>query len=255
MYKKTIYRVLNDAGIINWRAKKRLLFTEEYVYQRLAWAIEYKDWIREEWSKIIWSDECSVERGSGKRREWVFRILSQKWDKEMIQGVPKGKDISVMIWAAFWGAGRSDIYALERDFEAKKHGYSANSYIQVLEDNLIDIYNPDLIFMQDNAAIHTAHKTRLWFETHGVHVMTWPPYSPDLNSIEYLWWKLKSLLNKEHPELMDLPKNSDRTRVAMAEALKEVYTMVDQDLIDNLIDSMTTRVNEVLAAEGWYTRF
>ena len=131
----------------------------------------YKDWTFEEWSKVIWSDECSVERGSGKRREWVFRTPAQKWDKEMIQATPKEKDVKVMVWAAFWGGGVSDLYPLERDWEAKKMIYSANSYIDVLDQNLVEFYEPGQIFMQDNAPIHTAKKVRLWFEMHRVEVM------------------------------------------------------------------------------------
>ena len=61
-----------------------------------------------------------------------------------------------MIWPAFWGQGRSDLYKLARDFEFKKMGYSANSYLQILKDNLLGISNLDLIFMQDNAFIHKA---------------------------------------------------------------------------------------------------
>ena len=48
----------------------------------------------------------------------------------MIQPVSKGKGASVMVWAAFWGEGRSDLYKLARDFEAKKMGYPANSYLE-----------------------------------------------------------------------------------------------------------------------------
>ena len=41
--------------------------------------------------------------------------------------------MKVMVWAAFWGDGVSDLYLLKRDFEAKKMGYSANSYLDVLD--------------------------------------------------------------------------------------------------------------------------
>ena len=47
---------------------------------------------------------------------------------------------------------------LERDFESKKHGYSANSYLALLEDLVIPNYTNDLIFIQDNALIYTAKK-------------------------------------------------------------------------------------------------
>ncbi len=74
----------------------------------------------------------------------------------MSQPYKKGHDFSIMVWACFWGLERSNLYALKRDFESKKHGYFARSYINVLEDNLLGIYQPGLIFMQDNAPIHTA---------------------------------------------------------------------------------------------------
>ena len=65
-------------------------------------------------------------------------------------------------------------------------GYSANSYIDILDQNLVEFYEPDQIFMQDNAPIHTIKKVRLWFEMHRVEMMEWPPYSPDLNPIKHL---------------------------------------------------------------------
>jgi hypothetical protein len=53
-----------------------------------------------------------------------------------------------MVWACFWGnAERTLLYIIDRDFEAKKQGYSAASYIEVLEDNLPFYYQDDLIFM------------------------------------------------------------------------------------------------------------
>ena len=122
----------------------------------------------------------------------------------MIQATLKEKDMKIMVWAAFWGGGVSDLYPLGRDFEAKKMGYSANSYIDVLDQNLVDFYEPGQIFMQDNAPIHNAKKVRLWFEFHGVEMMEWPPYSPDLNPIEQLWYRLKELLYFRHPELVEL---------------------------------------------------
>ena len=54
----------------------------------------------------------------------------------MIQATLKGKDIKVMVWAAFWGCKISNLYLLKRDFEVKKMGYSTNSYLDVLDQNL-----------------------------------------------------------------------------------------------------------------------
>jgi hypothetical protein len=53
---------------------------------------------------------------------------------------------------------------MDRDFKSKKHGYSANSYIEVLNVMLPGNYNKDLYFMQDNALIYTVNKVKKWFK-------------------------------------------------------------------------------------------
>ena len=45
---------------------------------------------------------------------------------------------------------------MERDPDAPKGGYSAQSYLKVLEDQLPRIWEPGLLYMQDNAPIHKA---------------------------------------------------------------------------------------------------
>jgi hypothetical protein len=53
---------------------------------------------------------------------------------------------------------------MDRDFEAKKNNYSANSYLEVLDTEVGLIYktnnNLGYIFIQDNISIYTAYKTR-----------------------------------------------------------------------------------------------
>jgi len=138
--------VFKEEDITNWICKKRPLLTPEVASKRYAWALAHEGWGFDEWARVIWSDECSVERGTGRRREWCFRTPAQKWDKKMIQPYKKGPDFSIMVWACFWGLERSNLYVLERDFESKKQGYSARSYIHVLDDNLPGIYHPGLIW-------------------------------------------------------------------------------------------------------------
>ena len=134
-------------------------------------------------------------------------------------------------------------------------GYSANSYIDILEQNLTRFYEPGQIFIQDNAPIYTTKKVRLWFKMHGVEVMEWLFYSLDLNLIEHLWYRLKEFVYTRHLELIDVPGKDDNVYKAMIKAMIDVWPEVGEQLMHDLIDSMTTRVNAVLLAEGWYTRF
>jgi hypothetical protein len=172
----------------------------------------------------------------------------------MIDTYKKGKDISVMVWGCFWGGGRSELYVMSRDFESKKHGYSAASYLEVLDDQLPSCWVPGLTFMQDNASIHTAHKVRNWFLEMGIPVCDWPPYSLDLNPIEHVWKRLKELVLQMHPELSEVRGEED-IREALGNALKEAWDAIPESFFNSLIESMENRVKAVIKAKGWHTKY
>ena len=172
----------------------------------------------------------------------------------MIAPYKKGKDISVMIWGAIYGDGHSDIVIMDRDPDSEKSGYTANSYLTVLREQLPRTWQPGMTFMQDNASIHTAAKVKKWLEDESIPLIEWPLYSPDLNSIEYLWAHLKQWIGDHYSELVNMDK-SEEDYQRLFQAIREGWEAIGQDAINNLIKSMDTRVNAVLLAEGSYTRF
>jgi hypothetical protein len=134
MSNTTIKRLAQKHELYYWRAKKRPELTEEHAAKRILWCKCRAHWGVEEWKIYMWSDECSAERGRGKLIEWVFRLRADKWKPSHVTTYKKGKDLRVIVWAAFWGSeNRTPLYIMDRDFESKKHGFSANSYIEVLD--------------------------------------------------------------------------------------------------------------------------
>ena len=160
-----------------------------------------------------------------------------------------------MIWAAIWGAGHSEITYLKRDYDSEKQGYTARSYICVLEANLYSIWEPGLEFMQDNAPIHKAGLVHKWFGDHGIPLMVWPPYSPDLNPIKNAWAKLKETIYKLDPGFANIQGSSEEVKKRLMELIKQAWEALGDDYFDQLIWSMDSRVNAVLEAKGWYTRY
>jgi transposase len=249
----TYRRILAKYGIANWIAMKRPLLTTENASNRQRWYTERKEWDTE-WSDVIFSDECSFERGSGKRPTWVFRTPNQKWHKDFIVPHIKGRDISIMIWAAIWIGGKSDLVVMERDQDAPRKGYSARSYLAVLDDQIPRCWQPGRIFMQDNASIHTAGVIKEWFDTHGISRLEWPPFSPDLNPIENVWAILKARVLDKWPHLLGSGASQEAYEV-LAIALRHEWDNLEQEIIDNCIRSMKSRVESVRNAAGWYTKF
>jgi hypothetical protein len=48
--------------------------------------------------------------------------------------------MKVMVWGAFWDTGKSNYYIMDRDFESKKHGYFARSYLEVCNAEVAPIF-------------------------------------------------------------------------------------------------------------------
>jgi hypothetical protein len=117
-------------GLSYWRAKHRPELSEAVAANRLLWCRCRAHWDVERWCTIVWSDECSIEWGSGVEQEWVWGVPIDKWKPKMVTTYISGKRIRVMVWGVFWGDGeKAPLYILERDFESKKHRYTVDSYL------------------------------------------------------------------------------------------------------------------------------
>jgi transposase len=132
--------------------------------------------------------------------------------------------------------------------------YTGISYTNSLEEGLLPQYLPGHIFVQDNAPIHNSKHSKEWLEKHGIWTLEWPPYSPDLNPIEHMWWALKKMVHKLHPEL-DKMGNSEADWDALKEAIKEAWLAIPNWLIKKLIESMPRRLAAVRKAKGWQTKY
>ena len=62
-----------------------------------------------------------------------------------------------MIWACFEDNNqKSDLVYMPGNPESKKGGVTSAVYMKVIDEQLPTLWEPGLIFIQDNARIHTA---------------------------------------------------------------------------------------------------
>ena len=212
----TIYRILQSFNMEHWIAKKRPVLSKDHAKARLAWCEDRKSWTSEDWAKVIFTDECSLERGSGKRPTWIWCYKGHRLDKDKVAMYEKGKDISIMIWGGIWLADRSNIQFLRRDEDAARGGYTARSYVEILEEQIPQIYSLGMVWQQDNASIHTARLITSWLEDHAVVRLEWPAISPDLNPIEHCWAYLKDYMNKHYAHLLGQGQSAQATAAFQA---------------------------------------
>ena len=120
---------------------------------------------------------------------------------------------------------------------------NADTYIQILENNLIPIIensNKEFIFQHDNDPKHTAKKTKQFLEDNNVSVIDWPSCSPDLNPIENVWKILKERVRKCKS------KNANE----FIENIMNEWNNFESKILKSLINSMPIRVHKVIENEG-----
>jgi hypothetical protein len=111
---------------------------------------------------------------------------------------------------------------------------------------------PGLVFMQDNTRAHSSKGTSRELASRGVRVLSWPPFSPDLNPIEGVWAKMKDHIEIHYP---DLPYGRQRTYSQLRRIVKEAWDEITPEYLSSIIHSMRDRCEAVLAAQGGYTRY
>ena len=133
--------------------------------------------------------------------------------------------------------------------------FTADHYIEILEEVMVPTvramnfpFPERFTFMHDNCPVHTARVVRRWFEERqDFDLMQWPSKSPDLNPIENLWaimvseWKIRN------------ERRSDQ----LYEHVQEVWEGVRRrpQLTYNIIASMPTRLQDVIDANGSWTKY
>lgn len=108
------------------------------------------------WNNDIFSDECSIQHNHNNKVIWFICFKCEIYRRGLVNLQIRGRDISQMIWDLFRRRRRSKSVIVERDKSAWCSEYTANSYVETLEEGLIQICGPRNVFQQYNKAINRA---------------------------------------------------------------------------------------------------
>ncbi|UYV63067.1 hypothetical protein LAZ67_2003045 [Cordylochernes scorpioides] len=228
---RTISRRLVANGLHSCRPLRRLPLTPPNRRQRLEWCRARSTWMTE-WHRVVFSDESRFCLSSDSRRVRVWRRRGERSNPAAIVERPTVRQPGIMVWGAIAYDSRSPLLRIQGTMTAQR--YVDDVLRPVTLPYLQGV--PNALYQQDNARPHTARISQRALQD--VQMLPWPPYSPDLSSIEHVWDIIGRRLHA-----LPQPRSEDE----LWQMVEREWRAIPQDAIRTLIDSLPRRVAACIA--------
>ena len=96
---------------------------------------------------------------------------------------------------------------------------------------------------------------REWLVENRIDVLDWLPYSPDLNPIKHLWFRLKKLVYKVRPDIEEVGSDVEHVREVLYNALEQAWVRIEGKVMEDLVKSIERRIKAVITTDGWYIKY
>jgi transposase len=116
------------------------------------------------------------------------------------------------------------------------------TYLDILKNSFLKIHEMDneLIYQDDNDPKHRAKIITKWKNKKNIQSLEWPSNSPDLNPIENIWGLLKNKIQKINV----------MTVGEFIKCIQNKWKEIDNEIIINIINSMPSRIQQVIENNG-----
>jgi transposase len=255
---KTLGRyITKDLGLHRCIERRKPFLTEKQKAARLAFAKAHIHWGPEEWHRVIWTDEMSMQTDANIGRIWVWRYPEEEFLEDCMRGTVISGFQKIKIWGGIRYGKLSKLVVLPEGGGDGK--MNAQEYCDIIMDGeMYDFWEQSseelgyVLVMEDGAPYHMGCATTRRKELQEVGWLgwgpgTWPSSSPDLNPIENLWHILRMNVRKRRVQ----PRNKQ----ALIEALQEEWEKLDIEMVNYYCDSMPRRLQAVIKAKGGSTKY
>lgn len=240
----TVRRRLREQGLQARRAFVGPVLTPRHREARLLWARQHHRWNRQQWNRVLFSDESRFALFHGDGRHRVWRRQGERLLDGCVQEVDRWGGVNVMVWGGFSFHHRSPLYIFPGNVNAA-------AYINLLRTHVVPLFRQHPhqlhVLQHDNARSHTARATAEFLEQSGINVLPWPALSPDMAPIEHIWDELGRRISHG--------RRSPSTRAALQRALIREWNHLPQAMFQHLVTSMRRRCEACIAADGGHTRY
>jgi transposase len=245
----TVARRLDAAGLGSHAAARKRHYTDDQRRARLSFARGYLNWTPEQWERVIFSDEVTVEGDGRRRRIRVRRPEGHRFDPEYTVH-SRIFTPSTHWFACFCSRGPGFCEA----YRGKLDGAALKGLLErTVPETADDYYQTDPTkpghepwwLLHDHSPVFMSRAVQTWLHNNGINCLEWPSYSPDLTPIENMWPRVHALMDKLQP----------KTDEEVADAFVKCWAELPLDLFTNYAQSMPARLQAVIDANGAATSY
>ena len=218
------------------------VLTARHRAARLQWAQRHFRWGRQQWARVLFSDESRFNRSHHDGRIRAFRRRGERFADNCLIEKDRFGGGSVMVWGGIMGRRKTNLIVVQGNLNAQ--GY-INKILQPEAVPFLQRHGP-AILMHDNARPHVARKCRQFLNRNNLNVLPWPTVSPDMNPIEHIWDYLgrKVRARGNVHNLRDLEN-----------ALIQEWNNIPNVVIRRYVRSMRGRLAACINSGGGHTRY
>lgn len=247
LHKTTTRRVLKNNGIRSFKPIQKPYLSAIHQKKRLQWAKDlHNSMLHTQHGNCptIYTDESSFEVGKDYSSSYCKRGINEGMLPQHLKPSFKSGRSTLSVWGAISYQHKGPLFVIPKGQRMNGEFYRNN----VLGPIGVPFYQKHVeesgaaVWQQDSAPCHTAKATKDYMESKGLHIMDWPPQSPDLNPIENIWGIMKQNISKRRHKVTTLPQ--------MEQAVKEEWDNITQEEIQKVIDSMGERVDKLISVKG-----
>ena len=183
--KQTVLRRLRQARqpIRPRRPYVGQVLTARHRAARLQWAQRHFCWGRQQWARVLFSDESRFNLSHHDGRIRVFRRRGEHFADDCLIEMDRFGGGSVMVWGRIMGRRNTNLIVEQGNLNAQ--GY-INHILQPEAVHFLQRHG-HAVLMHDNARPHVARICRQFLNRNNINVLPWPAVSPDMNPIEHIW--------------------------------------------------------------------
>ena len=147
-------------------------------------------------SMLIWLDEsaCDAKRNSIRKFGYCIRGIRPVQKRLLIRGI---RYSAIPVMSIY---GLHDVFLAEGTITGDRFAHFVKKCLLPLLMPFNGV-NPYSVVVMDNASVHHVETVTTLIRSAGAHLIFLPPYSPDLNPLEPVFGKVKSILKENESVL------------------------------------------------------